>query len=177
MPHAVRALLPFVLGILPAAHGGSHDADDRSEAPDPVVGLSTTSLDFGYVLLGTAGVPRTEVVTNLGQAPLSITRIEFDGEDVDDFSFASSFALPATVAPGASFSVALSFAPLSPWRPGTRRAVGAGTVDLTGGSTCLQRFRPIRIGAFCPTGSSLRGWRRILQGLYPPASAAPPPLF
>jgi hypothetical protein len=75
----------------------------------PDIDLVPASSDYGDVLLGTA-VSRTFVIRNPGGADLQVTGLGLVGTNATEFA-ATHASLPATVAPGGSFSVDVRFAP------------------------------------------------------------------
>jgi len=75
----------------------------------PKIGLSPLILDFGTVALGKT-LTKTETVSNTGKVTLNIASISiFNGitSDKDDFTFTKNCG--ATLAPGASCSVVITF--------------------------------------------------------------------
>lgn len=97
----------------------------------PVASLSTTSLSFGTVRVGSTSAPRTVRLTNTGNAPLSVE----GGTIAGDFALSSSSTCRAgtRLAPSASCLIAISFAP---------RALGSRTGSLSirdNASTSPQR--------------------------------------
>jgi hypothetical protein len=112
---------------------------------DPEPSFSPTRVAFGSQLVGTTN-PQAIIatVTNAGTTPLVVNGIGVSGTDAADFTLTPAGALPATLAPGASLSASLSFAPLAPWRAGPRNAsldfndnAGSQSVELTGtGISC-----------------------------------------
>jgi hypothetical protein len=87
-------------------------------------------LDFGTVALGKT-LTKTETVSNIGKVPLNITSISiFNGitSDKDDFTFTKTCG--ASLAPGASCSVVITF---NADDPGPRAAVLVLTDNAPGG--------------------------------------------
>jgi archaellum component FlaF (FlaF/FlaG flagellin family) len=73
----------------------------------PKISVSPTLLYFGYVKTsGTSS--KTVTVTNTGTGPLAITSLQITGSQGTSFSAASS---GTTVAPGASCTITVTFAP------------------------------------------------------------------
>ena len=70
----------------------------------PAVSLSPATINFGFLPLGSSSV-QTVTLTNTGQAPLNINSVNTTSP------FAASNACPASLAGGASCSIAVSFTP------------------------------------------------------------------
>lgn len=82
-------------------------------APD--VTLSPLSLTFPGVLVGKSSTPKTITVTNSGNASLTVTAVDADG----DFSQTNN-CIGVSVAAGASCTVTVTFSPTTTWsRDGT----------------------------------------------------------
>lgn len=84
----------------------------------PLVSLSTTSMTLPTQEVGTAGNAVSFTVTNYGTAPLHVLGVDTSGSNPSDFATSSACRQP--VAPGASCSVQVRFAPLV---PGLRTAI------------------------------------------------------
>jgi len=84
-------------------------ADDAFSAPQPIVKLSPTSLNFGTVEVGRTTMAQTVTVTNAGNSTLDITSIGL--EDVDNYLRFNS--CPTTLPAGSSCNFAIAFAPQS----------------------------------------------------------------
>jgi len=83
-----------------------------AQASDPLVTLSATELKFGTQALGTSSSPQMIMVTNTGQADLTIASIEINGENSSDFAETTNCPMtPAVLAAGASCVVKLIFHP------------------------------------------------------------------
>jgi hypothetical protein len=108
------------------------------------VSLSQPRLDYGYVLVDTAGPSLVETVSNSGTEPLVIDAISVNGSSQEDFTPSYQFTLPVSVPPGGSVDISLSFTPHGPWKAGTRSAqlklrdnAGVQEIPLSGiGATC-----------------------------------------
>jgi hypothetical protein len=72
---------------------------------------TTNNTDFGMINLSTS-VNKTFVIQNTGTGILTITGMNFTGSNAGDFSFISPPAYPATVAPGASFTITARYLPV-----------------------------------------------------------------
>lgn len=83
------------------------------------VTLSQTSLNFGNVAQGTTTAPSTSILTNTGNATLSITNAKISGANATDFAFGGSNTCiaGAAVLPDASCTIAVDFAPNEPNPP------------------------------------------------------------
>ncbi|HXT73909.1 MAG TPA: choice-of-anchor D domain-containing protein [Candidatus Angelobacter sp.] len=104
-------------------------ADDGVGAPQTLtltgtgasgeVTLSQTSLSFGNVAQGTTTVPNASILTNTGNATLSITNAKISGVNATDFAFGGSNTCiaGAAVLPDASCTIAVDFAPNEPNPP------------------------------------------------------------
>ncbi|MHB8486871.1 MAG: choice-of-anchor D domain-containing protein [Candidatus Acidiferrales bacterium] len=104
-------------------------ADDGVGAPQTLtltgtgtsgeVTLSQTSLSFGNVAQGTTTAPSTSILTNTGNATLSITNAKISGVNATDFAFGGSNTCiaGAAVLPDASCTIAVDFAPNEPNPP------------------------------------------------------------
>jgi DNA-binding beta-propeller fold protein YncE len=79
--------------------------------PQPAVTLNTTHIGFGTVGLHQAHPARTVTLTNGGQAPLVVGATAIAGAQASQFEIGSDSCHGATVAPGASCSVTVVFAP------------------------------------------------------------------
>jgi len=78
----------------------------------PVASLSTTSLAFGTQPLDGKASPQQVTVTNIGAAPMTITRIGVAGANTSSFLVTSSCG--PSLAAGASCTIQAQFAPASP---------------------------------------------------------------
>jgi hypothetical protein len=82
------------------------------EASDPLVTLSAMELKFGTQALGTSSSPQMVVLTNIGQADLSIASIEIAGENAADFVETTNCPTsPAVLPAGANCAIRLIFHP------------------------------------------------------------------
>ena len=76
----------------------------------PVVTLSTSSLTFGTQVVGTSA-SQTLIVTNSGNASLSISSVQLGGANVSEFSVTNGCG--ATLAASASCNISVAFDPTS----------------------------------------------------------------
>jgi hypothetical protein len=81
-------------------------------ASDPLVILSTTQLQFGTQALGTSSGPQFVLLSNSGQADLSITSIALSGQNSGDFLETTTCpVVPAILSAGKSCEIRLIFHP------------------------------------------------------------------
>lgn len=123
---------------------------------DPQVNLSQSQLAFPPQAEGTASAPLSVVLTNSGQADLSITGIAITGQNNADFSHTSNCPIePAKLVPQAHCEIHVTFRPAMTGNTGSLMAVlsvadnGSGspqTVNLTGTSTL-----PVPMLSFSPS--------------------------
>lgn len=110
----------------------------------PTISFISPNPDLGIQLLGTSSLAVQESILNQSAAPVVINSIRLQGRDAGDFAVGESPMLPATLLPGASLSLQITFTPNAPWTPGSRHAhlivdTGQGVfpLPLTGmGVTC-----------------------------------------
>ncbi len=102
---------------------------------------STTSLAFGTVGVNNSSAPQSVTLGNQGNAPLSVTGARIAGADASDYAITSDGCAAATVAPGTSCTVTVTF---TPSQTGTRTAAltfadsasgAAASVALSGTGT------------------------------------------
>ncbi|MGZ3182954.1 MAG: choice-of-anchor D domain-containing protein [Telluria sp.] len=79
--------------------------------PRPTVGLSSTDVGFGDVVLGAASFPFDLVVTNKGQATLTWSSITFGGADAGAFTSTGDCAAGRDLKPGDTCTLTLSIQP------------------------------------------------------------------
>jgi uncharacterized repeat protein (TIGR03803 family) len=80
-------------------------------ATAPAVGLSPTTIAFGSQAIGIASSSQTVTVTNAGSAGLQITTVTLTGTNAGDFVLTADGCTNASVAPAASCSFGVAFAP------------------------------------------------------------------
>jgi hypothetical protein len=111
--------------------------------PPPEAGAvpSPASLGFGSETTGTIGAARTLTLTSSGDAPLVVNRVRVTGSQAEDFLNAADTCAGETIAPDATCTIKLRFAPSA---EGSRSAVlkifsnapgGELDVDLGGTGT------------------------------------------
>src|SRR2546428_1647143 len=91
----------------------------------PTATLSATSSAFGNQRVGTTSAAQNLTLTNNGGTPLNLTSISFTQTTAADFSSGvdiSRLIVRASVAPGASCTISISFTPA---------ATGARTATVT----------------------------------------------
>ena len=91
--------------------------------------LSTTALDFGTELVGSTSAAQTVTVTNTGTAPLTTSSVTITGTNAADFAKTADTCTGASVAPGDTCSVSVSFTPAA---TGSRTATLTFTDNATG---------------------------------------------
>jgi hypothetical protein len=150
----------------PAA-GACNDDGEVVLVHAPVAAADPTDVDFGSQAVGTVGGSQVVTITNIGDSDLDIDGFTFSGTNADDFLVAADTCRRA-VAPAASCSVSLRFAPQS---TGDRTATltvksnapHAETVALSGEGTASAGSGPAGpqgpagpagIGATGPTGAT-----------------------
>ncbi len=98
------AVLVFVFGYLGIAA--------TARASDPMVTLSANELIFGTQAQGTSSTPQTIILSNTGQADLTINSVTLSGENSSDFVETSTCPAGAAVlAAGRSCEIRLVFHP------------------------------------------------------------------
>jgi hypothetical protein len=81
-------------------------------ASDPLVTLSTSQLQFGTQAQGTSSSPQLVLLSNSGQADLSITSITLSGQNSGDFLETTTCPIaPAILSAGKSCEIRLIFHP------------------------------------------------------------------
>jgi hypothetical protein len=123
----------------------------------PAAAVSPSNLAFGNQKVGTTSAAQTVTITDSGQAPLTVGAIATSG----DFAQTNTCgALPATLAPGASCAVAVTFAPTTTGArtgaltvtdnaPGSPQAValsGTGTAPAASLSPTSLNFGTVKVG-------------------------------
>jgi hypothetical protein len=89
------------------AAGSPHELALSGEGtnPAPAVTLTPSSLEFGSQRVGTTSASQTTTLKNVGTADLTIGSIAAGGD------FAQTNGCPATLAPGATCAISVTFAP------------------------------------------------------------------
>jgi len=113
----------------------------------PLLGLDSThnNVDFGKVMLGaTAPVAQTVTLTNAGggQTPLQLGQLVVGGADSAQFTLASDSCTNASLAPGATCTVDVSYTPAAATGPVTAKLdIPSNGKDSDGGQRILLRGR------------------------------------
>lgn len=92
-------------------HGSALALVQQQPVSAPVVSLSSASLDFGNQAVGTTSAEMTLTVTNSGSADLNITTVTLSGADMADFGTPTNTCAGATIVPGDTCSVGVTFTP------------------------------------------------------------------
>ncbi len=79
----------------------------------PIVSVDSTSLNFGDLTVGDTSPVLTLTVTNIDTQTHNLHMVELVGTDPGDFAIVSAPATPVDIAPGATFTVDVSFAPIA----------------------------------------------------------------
>jgi len=78
----------------------------------PVIGIFPNALNFGTEKVGTKSSPLTITVGNPSGTPIAVKKPTISGADAGDFAESTTCPLaPATLAPGAKCSIAVTFTP------------------------------------------------------------------
>ena len=117
----------------------------------PAVKLSTSALSFTEVGVGTTSAPQTVMLTNSGNAPLSIASVSIGGPQAASFTLSANDC-PATVAAGASCTASVVFHPGAPGAAGAELAFS----DNASGSPHVLSLSgvPTTLGAIAGTVTS-----------------------
>ncbi len=135
-------------------------APSPTAAPQPTTVAAASgevdpaSIAFGSIKKGTTGAPRTLVLKNTGSAPLTINEIVIGGVNAADFARVSGAdTCGASLAPGASCTVTLTFTPAAAGqrtgqlRIETSSAGGVLLVSLSGAGAEIPEVASIvRVG-------------------------------
>jgi probable HAF family extracellular repeat protein len=106
----------------------------------PTIQVDTTSFDFGSVPL-TTNASKTVMITNSGDADLTISGVSFTGANPGDFTLTGSTA--PTLTPGQSTTLTVTFSPAA---IGTRTATLGITSNAINGPTSIS-FRGSAVAA------------------------------
>jgi hypothetical protein len=146
--------------------------DIEAILPEPVAAVSPQALTFGHQQLGLAGTPQSLTISNLGNAPLTVTALSVTGINPADFILQNGCG--TTLAAHAQCTVQVTFQPIA---VGARSAmlvlqsnVGPQSVALSGTgygtpqavlNTASLSFGTIGLGSSSPaqtvTVSNLQG--------------------
>jgi hypothetical protein len=108
---------------------------ELSAGPAPALSFFPSVLNFGVVPVNTTSAQLTVTVTNLGNAPLTITGITASGEFAVVTTASSCLYAVQTLAPGANCTVVVTFTPTA---PSIRTGVLAVTDNASGSPQTLQ---------------------------------------
>jgi hypothetical protein len=122
----------------------------------PTAMLSTSTIGFGYHQIGTSTLPQPITLTNGGLVPLNISSLSSDNPD-----FTQTNTCGATVQPGASCTIQVTFKPTQPYAetatltivdngsnsPQTIAMTGIGTVTSTVVYPVVVSFGSVAVGA------------------------------
>ena len=78
----------------------------------PVIGIFPNALNFGTEKVGVKSNPQTITIGNPSGTPITVKKPTISGADASDFAQTTTCPLsPATLAPGSSCSVVVTFTP------------------------------------------------------------------
>jgi hypothetical protein len=126
------------LHLVDNARSGSQQVALTGTGAPAHLALSATTLNFPSTVIGLTSPTQTLTVRSNGEAPLTISSLALSGSSTRAFVISSQNCTGAPVAPGATCTVSLRFAPLS---PGAQSAIlhvnsnshgGQSTVNLAG---------------------------------------------
>jgi hypothetical protein len=103
--------------------------------PVPGANPNPTSLSFGNQNTGSTSAAQTVTLTNNGTMPLIISSTTITGANAGDFARVSDTCAGATVAPGATCAIAVSFAPSA---SGSRSATLSINDNAPGGTQTIS---------------------------------------
>jgi hypothetical protein len=83
----------------------------EDSAPSPEAAFSPSGLNFGSLAVGASSPPQTVILSNNGNAALSITGIGVTGTNSGDFSQINNCLAPATLDAGSSCAITITFTP------------------------------------------------------------------
>lgn len=135
-------------------------------APEPEIVLSTTYLGFGNVNRGSSSAPKTVTITNLWNGTLT-SSLTFTGSNPGDFSVTGgTCANPVSVAPDASCTLEIAFAPLA---RGSRTALlrlgtndpNSPVVDISLDGTTVQPHITASVPGFGSVNVGSTAWRYL----------------
>jgi hypothetical protein len=120
--------------LISATANGSKKSKALTVLPWAVVN-STPTLKFGGVVVGTTSAPLSAMLTNKGTGAFSVNGIAVTGTGYS--SFAQTHDCPASLAPGASCSIDVTFMPLAATSRSAKLSIAtsATTAPLTVGLT------------------------------------------
>jgi hypothetical protein len=106
----ISVLLAVALVCGLAASVSMTRADDSHAGVGPLF-QAINPLTFDFVKVGTTSETRLVTVTNVGDATLSLSRVELGGRDQQDFHIAADRCTGASLAPNETCDVSMQFAP------------------------------------------------------------------
>jgi hypothetical protein len=98
-------------GTAGASNAGDAFLSELGQLAAPFALFNTTSASFGNQDVGTKSSPQAVTLTNSGNAPLTITSITLAGANPTDFSETDHCVSGSPLAPGASCTANVTFAP------------------------------------------------------------------
>ena len=114
------ALIGAVLAVCVMWGGLVAPVSAESTASAPAVSLSPTSLSFGNQQVNTTSAPRAVILTNTGNAPLTISSIVLGGHQSGDFAQLNNCPISSpTLAAGKQCFIVVTFTPSA---TGSRKA-------------------------------------------------------
>jgi hypothetical protein len=123
-------------------------------APAPFAVLDANAMTFGSRQVGTTTPARNVTLTNHGTAPLNVSAATIGGADGGDFAVAAS-TCTGPVAPGASCSIGVTFAP---------RATGDRSATLTVASDSLGAPHTVAVSGIATPAATPAPPPIVLQG-------------
>ena len=106
---------------------GATNAGVFTYLAQPAASVTPTSIAFGNQRINTTSTARTVTLTNTGQAPLTISKVQLGGSNSGQF--ARTNGCPSSLAAGASCQVTVTFKPTS---KGDKSATLAFTTNAPG---------------------------------------------
>jgi len=106
-------LLALVCGIVAAGTLAHPPVSQGQDATAPVFSSSLNPITFDFVPVGATSATKITTITNRGTATLKLSQVLLGGRDAKDFKVASDSCTGASLAPAATCTVGLSFAPSS----------------------------------------------------------------
>ena len=91
---------------------GDTDIEESDTPIGPRISLTPESLDMGVVALGTI-MSETVDICNTGDAPLTVSQVQWSEESTDAWSFSTGIQLPADIAAGICVTINIRYTPVS----------------------------------------------------------------
>ena len=125
-----RGIQVCILFLLLSTAGAQTQPSDgvQPQQPTPSLQLTPDRIDFGNQPVGVASAPRTAILTNIGQGPVTIHDITASGID-----FGETNKCQGQLAPRSECTIQVSFTPAI---TGPRM----GTIIITGSDPASPRF-------------------------------------